>query len=251
MFLMDLQLFADPDPKKYIELEDEELELDEEEEAEGAEEEELEEEELEVEVEAPKAKDKKTAAIIREKAENKRLKEENAALKREKAEAERQRQLEAADKEYRKKLADKGYTEDEIEDKATLKREQEELKRDVQQQKYERQAEKLSSKYPEITSRLDEFIRLVEKSNGDLTLEEVCRAKLGESSAYEIRTKAEQEVLINKSKAASKKTVVGESKPTDSVKFSKEDEEGFQFFSNKNPGITRAEYKKILDARRW
>lgn len=250
MFLMDLQLFADPDPKKDIELEDEELELYEEEEAEVAEEEELD-EEIEVEVEAPKAKDKKTAAIIREKAENKRLKEENAALKREKAEAERQRQLEAADKEYRKKLADKGYTEDEIEDKATLKREQEELKRDVRQQKYERQAEKLSSKYPEITSRLDEFIRLVEKSNGDLTLEEVCRAKLGESSAYEIRTKAEQEVLINKSKAASKKTVVGESKPTDSVKFSKEDEEGFQFFSNKNPGITRAEYKKILDARRW
>ena len=241
-------MFADPNPKELV-VEEEELE------EEVEEEEEVEDEEAEEEEETPKPKDKKTAAIIREKQENKELKRRIAELERKEAEqkrssyeAEVKRKLDESDNEYRKRLVSKGYDEEEIEERVADRRERAEIKHDLKQQKYERQAEKLVGKYPDVLDKLDQFIGIAEKSG--LTLEEVCRAKLGESSAYEIKTKAEQEILLNKTKAAEKKTVPGTQK-NDTVKFSKEDESSYQFYLQKNPGVTRARYKEILEARRY
>lgn len=245
-WLMNLQLFADPaDPKVPPVDVEEEPESDEEEELdEEPAEEELDDEPEEEPAEVKPPKDKKTAAIIREKEKNKALKERLAELERKEAEREREK----ADNVYRKSLSDKGFSDEEVEEKIELRRRLDRQEAEIKRQRYERQAEKLSSKYPEVEEHLDEFIKISEKSG--LTLEEVCKAKLGSLTEHEIRTKAEQEALLNSQKAKSKKTVVGEQKSTQGIKFSAADEEAYQFYAKRNPGTSRKAYSAILKAKR-
>ena len=250
--LIDLQLFADEEKKELPvvteEPEEEELEeLDE-----GSDAEDLDEDsegyggEEEIIPEPKPKKDKKTAAIIREKQANKVLRDRLAELERDKE----QRELDKKDEQYKQKLEEKGYTEDEIEDKVSSRRERAELQRELKSLKYGNQAEKLSAKYPAVHDRLNEFIKIVEDSKGAFTLEEVCKAKLDATSAYEIRTKAEQEALINRQKATSVKTVTGERKPAESEKFSAEDEAAYKIYASRTQGATRKAYSEILKAKR-
>lgn len=245
---INLQLFADDELE---ELDD--IELEEEEDEGEVEEPETEEEDVEEpepeeepELEKPVQKDKKTAAIIREKQANKALRDKLAALEKEKADRE---QVEK-DRQLRQRLIDNGYTEEEADDRVADRREREELKRTVRELKYNNQADKLASRYPSVYEHLDSFIGIVEASKGAITLAELCKAKLDESTASDIRTKAEQEVLLNKKKAKAKQTTTGENKDTGAIKFSPADEEAYKFYAAKNPGATRKKYNEILKIRR-
>ena len=211
---INLQLFADGEEIDEIELE-EEVETEEEAEVET-------EAETEVEAEEPaKPKnDKVTAAIIREKQENKKLRDKLAALEKEKASRE---QTERYSK-LKQKLIDDGLSEQEAEDGVSDRREREELKRDLRDIKYGQQADKLASKYPDIHEHLESFIGIVETSKGAITLAELCKAKLDESTTHEIRTKAEQEALLTKNKAKDKQIKTGDVKADTPVKLSVDDE---------------------------
>lgn len=209
------------------------------------EEEEVEEEE-ELQEEVTVKKDKKTAAIIREKQANKALRDKVALLEQEKL----QRERELRETKYKQQLADKGFSPEEVEEKVSERRKSELLEREVKQLKYERQADKLAEKYPGVYESLDTLIDLVESSGGKLTLAEACKAKLDISTPNEIKTKAEQNVLLNQKKAKAKQIVGGEVKGTPSVKFDAEDEEAYKFYASKNPGVTRQRYAEILKMRR-
>lgn len=246
---INLQLFADPKPENVEEPEEESaVSVDEPEEKPEESEEPVEEpEEPEEEPEAkPVKKDKVTNAVIREKQENKKLRERLAALEKEKSDREQESHLATVKQRY----IDAGYPEEEAEERARDKMEREELKRELRDIKYNQQIDKLAEKYPDIHEHRDSFISLVEASKGALTLAELCKAKLDEATTYEIRTKAEQETLLQKQKAKDKQIKTGEIKNTGGIKFSPQDEEAYQFYASKNPGKTRSDYQKIIDARK-
>lgn len=203
------------------------------------------EEELEAKHVKPK-QDKVTAAIIREKQNNKILRDKLAAFEKEKAD----REQADKDKQLKQRLIDDGLTEQEAEDRITDRKEREELKRELRTIKYGQQADKLAERYPSIHEHFDQFIGIVEASKGTLTLAELCKAKLDEASASEIRTKAEQEALLARQKAKAKQIVPGEDKNAGVIKFNAEDEEAFKFYASKNPGKTRKDYNEILKIRR-
>jgi hypothetical protein len=240
---INLQLFADDELEE--ELDDIELEEDEPDDEEPEEDvEELEPDE-EPEPEKPK-KDKVTAAIIREKQANKALRDKLAAYEKEKADREQAEKY----SQLKQKLIDNGFTDEEAEDRIADRREREELKRELKSIKYGQQADKLASRYPDIHEHLDSFIGIVEASKGAITLAELCKAKLDESTTADIRTRAEQEVLLTKKKAKDKQTETGELKGSGAIKFSPADEEAFKFYASKNPGKTRKDYNEILKIRR-
>ena len=238
---INLQLFAEEEIKKE-EIKKEEIEELEESEEEEAEEES--EEESEETKEKPVKKDKVTAAVIREKQENKKLRDELAEYRRKEEERERVK----ADSELKQKYLENGLTEEEADDKIADRRERQELKTELKRLKYGKEADKLEAKYPDIQEHLDSFISIVEASKGSLTLSELCKAKLDKSSEFEQKTKTEQEGLLKK--AASKKLVMGEDKQTDVIKFNAEDEEAYKFYVSKNPGKSRKDYNEILKTRR-
>jgi len=232
-----------PEEKKLV-VEPEEIETPEvEEEIEEVEEVDIEEEEEEP-VKTPK--DKKTAAIIREKQANKALRDEIAAMK--KREEERERESKYA--KYKQQLVEKGFSDDEVEEKVVSRKEREQINQDIKMLKYERQVDKLAEKYPSINEHLDSFINIVESSKGAITLADLCKLKLGVETTQEIKTKAEQNVLLNSKKAKEKQTVPGETKSTGSLKFSEEDESACKYYLSKNPGKTRSDYAKILEIKK-
>jgi hypothetical protein len=239
---INLQLFADDELEE--ELDDIELEADEEE-AEPEVDEPETEDEPEAEPEKPK-KDKVTAAIIREKQAKKALRDKLAAYEKDKADREQAERY----SQQKQKLIDNGFTEEEAEDRIADRKEREELKRELKSIKYGQQADKLVSKYPDIHEHLDSFIGIIEASKGAITLAELCKAKLDESTTADIRTRAEQEVLLTKKKAKEKQTEPGETKGSGVIKFSPADEEAYKFYASKNPGKTRKDYNEILKIRR-
>lgn len=245
--MFDLQLFADPKPVVEVEVDEEEEELEEEELNEEPEVEPADEpDELETPPEKPK-KDKVTAAVIREKQANKVLRDKLSALEREKAE----REQDKLDNQYRQKLVDSGsFSEEDVEDKVQTRREREELKRELKSIKYDQQVDKLALKYPTIHEHLNDFIKIVEDTKGAVSLSELCKARLDETTEQEIRTKTEQESLINRQKAKSKQVVIGEVKGTGVIKFAPADEAAYKFYAEKNPGTTRETYNKILNIRK-
>lgn len=215
---INLQLFAEDELEEELddielEPEDEELEEDSEDDSDELE------PDTEPEPEKPK-KDKVTAAIIREKQANKALRDKLAALEKDKADREQ------AEKygQQRQKLIDNGFTEEEADDRIADRKEREALTREVKLLKYGQQADKLASRYPAIHEHLDGFIGIVEASKGAITLAELCRAKLDESTTSDIRTRAEQEVLLNKKKAKEKQITTGDVKTDAPVKLSANDE---------------------------
>ena len=213
---INLQKFADGEE---VELEEDD-EIKEEIEEESKEEVEEETEEEVKEEEPKKSVDKVTAAVIREKQENKKLRDRLATLEKDKADREQAEQ----DKKTRQRFIDDGLTEEEADSKISDRKEREELKRDLREIKYGQQADKLALKYPSIYEHLDNFIPLVEASKGGLTLAELCKAKLDEATTAEIKTKTEQELLLNKQKAKDKQIKTGDVKTDTPVKLSVDDE---------------------------
>lgn len=215
MLKINLQLFADDDEIDDTEL-DENTEVetkDESDEAEESGDETQDDEEPDedgiVDEEPVKTKpDKVTTKLINVKRQNKNLRDEIATLRK------KMEDREQAEKEMvlRQKLTDSGYSDEEVEERINDRKERETLKRELKDLKYGRIADSLASTYPDIYEHLDEFVDIVESSNGKFTLPEVCKAKLSKTSAKEIRTKAEQELLLQKQKAKTKQISTGEQK---------------------------------------
>jgi hypothetical protein len=255
MIKIDLQHFAkeadeeeidDIEEEEDVEESEESEEEDTEKESEESEQEESEEiEEPEKETKKPN-KDKVTKAIIREKQENKKLRDRLTALEKEKLDREQAEK----DSKYRQKLIDDGFSENEADDRVAEKRRNDRLEREIRELKYGHQADKLATKYPDIYDHLDSFISVVEASKGSLTLAELCKAKLDETTTHEIKTKTEQEMLLQKQKSKSKQIKEGENKTPVTIKFSPEDEEAYKFYVAKNPGKTRKDYNEILKVKR-
>lgn len=247
---INLQLFADEEEIENVEnVED----VEDVEDVEGEEDLEIDEGEPEGDVtedepEKPKP-DKTTSAIIREKRQNKILRDKLAAIEKEKADLERGDR----DRKYKQKLIDEGYSEEEADERVNDRREREELKQVVRELRYGQQADKLSVKYPDIHDHLNEFIQIIEATKNTsrpMTLEKLCKAEFGETTAQEIKTKAEQEALLTRQKAKSKQVVPGEDKSTGVIKFSPVDEEAYKFYAARNPGTTRKAYNEILKIKR-
>jgi hypothetical protein len=248
MLKTNLQLFADDEVDEIdeIDLETEDIEDESTEETKGdVTEVDTEDESKDNEPVKPK-QDKVTTAIIREKQQNKILRDKLAAA--EKREAERERN--DRDRQLKQRLIDEGYTEQEAADKVSDRREREELASEVKRLKYNQQADKLSQRYPDIHDHLDSFIGIVESSKGAITLAELCKAKLDESTTAETRTKIEQELLLNKQKAKSKQITEGENKAVQSVKLSPDDEEAYKFYAARNPGKSKKDYFEIIKAKK-
>jgi hypothetical protein len=208
---INLQLFADDEEEVEIE---EEIE----EEVEAEETETETEAETEKEPEKPVKKDKVTAAIIREKQENKKLRDELAEYRRKEEERARVK----ADSELKQKYIEDGLSEEEADDRIADRRERQELKTELKRLKYGKEADKLESKYPDIHAHLDSFISIVEASKGTITITELCKAKLDKSSEFEKKTKLEQEAILTKGREKQIKT--GEVKTDSPVKLSADDE---------------------------
>ena len=212
------------------------------------EEEEEEESEEEEEEKTKKPKDKVTAAVIKEKQKNKALRDKIAELEREK----REREVDAQYSKKRQRLIDnQGYTEEEADERIREMRRIDRLEAELRRDKYERQAEKLESRYPDLPDRLDEFIGIIEASNGKITLAELCKAKLDESSEYDIRTKTEQETMLRKKNADSKKIDKGDTKEEKTVRLSPDDERVFKNMNEKRriagkPLLTKAQFLDYL-----
>ena len=166
------------------------------------------------------------------------MRDKLAALEKDKAD----REQTDKDRQLKQRLIDDGLTDEEADERVSDRREREELKRELKSIKYGQQADKLASKYPDIHEHLESFIGIVEASKGAITLAELCKAKLGESTTAEIRTKAEQEALLTRQKAKGKQIVTGEDKTTGTVKFSPEDEEAYKFYATK----TQARHGKTI-----
>jgi hypothetical protein len=120
------------------------------------------------------------------------------------------------------------------------------LENEVKTIKYSLQAERLRAKYPDIDDNLTTLINLCEK--GGLTLEEACKAKLRESSAYEtkVRTEAEQAAKRIKAKAANPGSTSTKN-DKQNVKLSKTDEEAYQAMIKTSAyrGLTRKQYLEM------
>ncbi|MGE5631385.1 MAG: hypothetical protein ACM3TR_09850 [Caulobacteraceae bacterium] len=234
------------DEKEEEETEEEEEEKEIEEEPET--EEESEEEKPDEEEKPKKPKDKVTAAVIKEKQKNKALRDKIAELEREK----REREADAQYSKKRQRLIDnQGYTEEEADERIREMRRIDRLEAELRRDKYERQAEKLESRYPDLPDRLDEFIDIIEASNGKITMAELCKAKLDESSEYDIRTKTEQETMLRKKNADSKKIDKGDTKEEKVVRLSPDDERVFKNMNEKRrragkPLLTKAQFLDYL-----
>lgn len=113
---------------------------------------------------------------------------------------------------------------------------------------FERQAEKLESKYPDIMDNLDKLIAICDKTGWPL--EKVCKAELSESETDTKINNGMETLVKNKATQLSKPPVVTATKP-ETLKFSAEDEAAYQYYTKRNPGISRKQYdEKILKPRR-
>lgn len=196
--------------------------------------------------EKSKAKKPLTAqekAIIKEKQKNKELRDKLADFDRK----EQERQQEEEKHKLKAKLIDKGLSEEDAEDEASLRVELKQIRTEQERFKYERQAEKLESRFPDIMENLDSLISLCKKG---LTLEEACKAKLDEMSPSDARLKVENEMAYKKSKAAALKVDPGASSNEKAVtKLTNSQERAFKFENEqlkrmKVPQITRSDFLK-------
>ena len=235
---LNIQLFADEEDPDILE-DVEDLEEDPEGQEE-TEEPETEEDTEEQEDEEKEPLDKKTKAIIHQK-------RENAELRKQLAELQERLQSEELAKEETNRIAEltKGGKKPE-EATEIAKNETEVKKLRLQLARYE--ITSLEQKYPGISA----FARQLADDKAKLpefSYEQLYLAKYSKSSAYDEKTRLEQEILY-KSKEAKDKSL-DSSNPSNkrTTKLSAEDEKAYQILRKVNPKLTRKEFSKAAESK--
>jgi len=190
-------------------------------------------------------------AAARRKAEGKYkpVQEENRLLKERLKALEQEKIIDRQSQEAMSKYTSLGYDESTAKILADQDMKLERIEKERIRDKFERQAEKLENTYPDVTEDLDKLMDVCNKTGW--SLEKVCKAEYGTMPEYDKKVKNGMETLVKqKATQASKPVTVGASKP-DSIKLSAEDEKAYQFYAERNKGISRKQYdERVLKPRR-
>lgn len=194
--------------------------------------------------------DKKTHAIIKAKQKAKAISDENKALKAELARirAEEEKKQESNRRqEIEDQYIQEGWNEEAAKKMAQTEARLEKMERRQIRLQYETKAEKLESEYPDIMENLDKLIDLCEKTGWSLS--RVAAAELDKTTEYDRKIKAEQSNVLKQTKTQNKP--VNNNTKLASIKLSPEDEAAYKYYAQRNPGVSRKQYKeRVLDPRK-
>lgn len=188
----------------------------------------------------PKAKDKITHALIKQKQVNRDLKTKLEQLEQKEKEAEQQNRR----KSLVDKLVDKGYEEDEAIIEADKQLENEAIKNTVKKLEFMTENAEILAKYPGAKKNVDKLIKL-QKATG-WSIDKICRVEYAVAeNAFDNKVKSDQESRLKQKKRIST-TPAGGQTPTQSLKLDNSDEKAYQFYSKKNPGVSRKQYAESV-----
>lgn len=184
--------------------------------------------------------DKKEAKIVALKREVKEANRRIEELEQAKAESNIDIQMQAKKEE----MLNDGYSERDVERFVTTFKENALLKQ--KQEEYE--WEKLANKYPRITMFKKEIAEF-RKTLPTASIEDIYLAKFSKSSAYDEKTRIQQEALYKRSKSTEKgkASVTGDKVPSKPVKLSPSDERAYKIAVKANPSLTKANFKALLE----
>lgn len=183
--------------------------------------------------------DKKTKAIIKHKKENKEL-------RRQLRELQEQKERDELEKETSKRVIEltrEGKSS--IEATKIANDEMEVKKLRLQLAKYE--IEGLENKFPGISV----YARQLAEDKAKLpefSYEQLYLAKYANSTAYDEKTKLEQELLYKTKAARSKSLDASNTKAQKTVKLSAEDERVYQFLKKSRPNMTRKQFRELAES---
>lgn len=199
--------------------------------------------------------DKKTHAIIKQKQENKRIKEETKLLREKLEQYERAEELKAS--EARKLEIENKYFDEYLEDgwgedaarkyakqMAALEAKQEAIERKQEVSEYRAKAQELSYDYPDISKDLTKLIDICKKTGW--TLEKVAIAEYGDrKQTSDSKVKQGMENALKRKITTQASSNTGKISPT--LNF--QDIEGYKNYKKFNPGVTVEQYKRIVERR--
>lgn len=189
------------------------------------------------EAEPTDKKEKKIIALKREiKEANKRI----ADLERVKAETRIDEQVAEA----KQKMLDDGYSEKDVEEFAKLMKENATLK----QKQDDIEWDSLKNKYPNITKYRDE-IQSFRKTLPEASIEDIYLAKFSKLTAYDEKTRIEQETLYKNERSSAKASgnLTGGKNTKPMTRLSASDERAYLEAVKMNPSLTKAKFKKLLE----
>lgn len=190
--------------------------------------------------EPPNPKDKKESKIVSLK---KQVKEANKRIAELEAKQE-QELLDARLNEKKEELLDDGMSEKDAEEYVRVMRENAILKQAQDQILWN----ELSKKYPTIQTYKAEILK-VKKTLPDATYEDIFLTKFSKESAYDQKTRIQQEMQFQQSKSKSKGKGSVNGKPNGAekvvVKLDPEDEKAYQILLKTNPSMSRKQFKEL------
>lgn len=241
---LNLQLFAIEDN------EDDEFEMEsmggpdeeelEEQDLEGLEEEELDDEDLEEDEEDDDEHptlDKKTKSIIRHK-------KENQALKKQLQELQDKIQQEELESETDKRIIELTRQGKSTTEATTIAADEAEIKK-LRLTVANMELAQLESKYPGISNYSRELVESKTKLP-EFTYEQLYLANHYKQTAYDSKTKLEQQIAYNNRAASSKSLSGSNTKPTKPTTLSPGDERVYQVLKKDRPGMTRKAFLETL-----
>ena len=186
----------------------------------------------------PKVKDKITHALIKQKQVNRDLKTKLDQLELKDKEAEQQNRR----KSMVDKLVEKGYDEEEAIVEAEKQLENEAIKNTVKKLEFMTENAEILAKYPGAKKNVEKLIKL-QKATG-WSIDKICRVEYAVTeNAFDSKIKSDQESRLKQKKRLST-TPAGGQTPTQSLKLDTDDEKAYQFYSKKNPGVSRKQYSE-------
>jgi hypothetical protein len=189
----------------------------------------------------PLQKDKITHALIEQKKANKELRQRLEAFENEKAQKESQNKR----AEIAQKLIDKGFYEDDAIAEADRILDNESIKQTVKELKFLTEYSDVIAKYPDAKKNINKLMKLKDSTGWDI--EKICKVEYSTNeNAFDNRIKNEQETQLKKKKVAP--VPAGGQTPIQNIKLDSEDEKAYQFYSKRNPGISRKQYAERQNA---
>jgi hypothetical protein len=186
-------------------------------------------------------KDKITHALIKQKQMNKELKSKLDAIERQSKEIE----LVSKKKALVDKLVEKGYDDDEAEIEAEKQIEQDTMKHTVKKLEFLTENADIIAKYPDAKKNIDKLMKL-QKSTG-WSIEKICRVEYSVAeNAFDKKVKNDQETRLKQKKKPSTTPVGGQTK-IKSLDFDPADERAYQFYAQRNPGVSRKQYQERIN----
>lgn len=193
----------------------------------------------EEEIEEAETLDKKTKSIIKHKKENKELRRQLQELQ-EKIQAD---ELEKETSNRISELTREGKTSTEA---AKIANDEMEVKK-LRLQLAQYEINGLEGKYPGISLYSKQLAEDKAKLP-EFSYEQLYLAKYAKSSAYDEKTKLEQELLYKTKEARSKSLDNSNVKQQKTTKLSKEDERVYQYLKKSKPNLTRKQYAELLES---